>query len=550
MASVMITSELRRRFRAEENPDAIIYINNGVSIESKLPLNIDFDSIFASDRDEPPLELIIVPSASAGDGDQCRRSPAKKKKQPIANSSSSLDVVAGGDDLALISAHELKSAIERKVCTIASCGENLPDKGAKLKAQLRRLEDELELRKQNSKVLTGGARPLYVTPAPPCQGGFWRVRFGVMFWVKVWNKTGDQAINAYENEISYLNLYNKLKRKSVVQIPQSKRTKPALCSKQLSSSKPNKLSRSSGKYMSLDGFLARADSIGSLPKERLAGSFTMKDASETLNLNGSKNEKDLKQGQTVVLVDEEEPEHADAERKQEAEELSLRDDPESLEIFHSELKCLECGKCLTSTITNFYIRFLQEFPPQRSQPNFYFFNTYFYSKLQAAVAYKNSGKEAFFIKFRRWWKGVNIFQKAYVFLPINEDLLKNEWEYLSQGNAVLDIPISDRIWKHLPHTIDQKIVTAYVCRAEAMSSPRTPLILYQGRLMIAIVVLYYMERFVQAAPDRLKKQAFDDVLFKPREASSLRWRIKTMLQEEFRKAPREGNSMSQPLSLP
>jgi len=38
--------------------------------------------------------------------------------------------------------------------------------------------------------------------------------------------------------------------------------------------------------------------------------------------------------------------------------LSCREDPESLEIFHSELKCLEPGECLTSTIMNFYIRFV------------------------------------------------------------------------------------------------------------------------------------------------------------------------------------------------
>ncbi|KAK4763923.1 hypothetical protein SAY87_013361 [Trapa incisa] len=48
-----------------------------------------------------------------------------------------------------------------------------------------------------------------------------------------------------------------------------------------------------------------------------------------------------------------------------------------------------------------------------------FFNAYFYNKLQEAVLCKEIVKDASFTKFRRWWKGVNIFQKDYVFIPIN-----------------------------------------------------------------------------------------------------------------------------------
>lgn len=37
----------------------------------------------------------------------------------------------------------------------------------------------------------------------------------------------------------------------------------------------------------------------------------------------------------------------------------------------------------------------------------------FFSPMQA-------DREDLFLKFRRWWKGVNIFEKAYIFLPIHE----------------------------------------------------------------------------------------------------------------------------------
>ncbi|XP_072084508.1 ubiquitin-like-specific protease 1D [Arachis hypogaea] len=35
---------------------------------------------------------------------------------------------------------------------------------------------------------------------------------------------------------------------------------------------------------------------------------------------------------------------------------------------------------------------------------------------------EQSDRATFFVKFRRWWKGVNIFQKAYVLIPVHEDL--------------------------------------------------------------------------------------------------------------------------------
>ncbi|KAI9169957.1 hypothetical protein LWI28_020081 [Acer negundo] len=116
-----------------------------------------------------------------------------------------------------------------------------------------------------------------------------------------------------------------------------------------------------------------------------------------------------------------------------------------------------------------------------------------------AVSYKGVDKNSFFIKFRRWWKGVNIFHKAYVLIPIHEEsslelgdyfypkqgrirtnytsfgftglhssrsifnnirsFLKEEWNYLNEEVSPSDLPIADRIWKHLPRRIDERIIT-------------------------------------------------------------------------------------------
>ncbi|RYR18121.1 hypothetical protein Ahy_B03g062747 isoform D [Arachis hypogaea] len=100
------------------------------------------------------------------------------------------------------------------------------------------------------------------------------------------------------------------------------------------------------------------------------------------------------------------------------------DDPESVEICYSDIDCLAPESYLTSTIMNFYIRYLKQQASlaNRSLSEYHFFNTYFYKKLQEAVSVKQSDRATFFVKFRRWWKGVNIFQKTYVLIPVHEDL--------------------------------------------------------------------------------------------------------------------------------
>ena len=36
--------------------------------------------------------------------------------------------------------------------------------------------------------------------------------------------------------------------------------------------------------------------------------------------------------------------------------------------------------------------------------------------------------------------------------------MKAEWTYLAPEVAPLDLPIADKIWKHLPRRIDDKII--------------------------------------------------------------------------------------------
>ncbi|XP_022891486.1 ubiquitin-like-specific protease 1D [Olea europaea var. sylvestris] len=309
-------------------------------------------------------------------------------------------------------------------------------------------------------------------------------------------------------------------------------------------------------------------------------------------------------GKSIVLEDEEEPEVPEKARK--ADQVY---DPESVEFYCSDLECLAPQSYLSSDIMNYYIRlkvlvllhlkavclctwvvkrnkwgeakavnihlmicgsalrrYLQK--PASStdteRHKYHFFNTYFYEKLKQDVLRKNK-LETSFVKFRRWWKGINIFEKAYIFLPIHEDLhwslviicipdkedesgpillhldslkfhssksifnnirsfLIEEWKFLRQGESKSQCLIADKIWRKLSRRIDEKIIEV----------PQQ-----QNDYDCGLFVLYFMERFLEDAPERLKKKdltMFGRRWFKPQEASSLRRKIKILLKEEFKNA--------------
>lgn len=67
-----------------------------------------------------------------------------------------------------------------------------------------------------------------------------------------------------------------------------------------------------------------------------------------------------------------------------------RIDPESVEICCSDMDSLAPEAYLSSTIMNFYIRYLQKTKPHADVDEYHFFNTYFYQKLKEAVLSKSS----------------------------------------------------------------------------------------------------------------------------------------------------------------
>ncbi|KAH9708963.1 ubiquitin-like-specific protease 1D [Citrus sinensis] len=545
---------------------------------NKRKLNIDWEEVLPGRNDDVPAELIVKKSGPP--------TPAQKSV-PMS------DDPGSGEELdRQIPDQELGVRIARMKDTYSKVRHCLPDKGKKILATVTRLEKECERRR------LAGAVPVCLdidgcdkltqspssdasdcftqrTPSPQIQS---KSSFTSVFREKMEENRDCREANAFDKELSILAHCDRRKMRSDGDLSQRGRQKVRSSSRKWPFHKGDKSFNSNGSQkdrasLTCPSHQSGENSSSCLPKKK-----------ESFEVLPSKNPR-LRKEQNLVLLDEDESPVEDAseesegslhiETTEQADEFAecmidakiyypSRVDPESVEICYTDINHLAPAAYLTSPIMNFYIRYLQlqASPTNRAIRDCHFFNTYFYSKLKEAVSHKGGDKDSFFIKFRRWWKGVNIFQKSYVLIPIHEDVhwslviicipdkedesgpiilhldslklhcslsifsnirsfLKEEWNYLKQEVSPSDLPIAERIWQHLPRRIDDRII---------------PVPQQKNDYDCGLFVLFFMERFMEEAPERLKKKdlaMFGKRWFRPEEASGLRIKIRNLLKKQF-----------------
>ncbi|CAH9071231.1 unnamed protein product [Cuscuta europaea] len=513
-------------------------------------ITLNWEVLLPEREDESPPELVVTstaalkPQSTVMDEDECR------------------------DDLRKLSDEDLNVRIERMSRFISnSAVKNLGDGGEKLRLRINRLEDELERRKRelqhkdidqreehthnSAGVSTGFKQSAPSSSTPPSQSSF-ASRF-----TKNIETTGNH--NAFEKEMYTLN-------------PCANR---GACIRQISPRRRQERGLSSRKAHSLQlsnaGSKRSISSATSLSEGLFYGGVAKKNSSDVQCSDGPS----CKNGETVVLLDEEEQEAKQIDQLDLMDECTKdmklyypsRDDPDPIQLCYSDMDCLAPEVYLSSTMMNFYIRYLQQTRslPDNGRCNYHFFNTYFYSKLKEAMLKKNDRMSSF-VKLRRWWKGINLFEKAYIFLPIHESLhwslviicipdkedesgpiilhldslklhfsdpifintkrfLVEEWKILKDEGQCL--PIADNIWNMLPSRIEKEQIEVPQQKNDYDCGP---------------FVLFFIERFIDEVPERLKRKdlvMFGRKWFKPQEASKLRQRLKSLLAEEFKKAAKE-----------
>ncbi|KAK7250551.1 hypothetical protein RIF29_33058 [Crotalaria pallida] len=538
----------------------------------RAPLALDWNSLLNDGADSEAPEILIV--------------------KPSSNMASSWpDHMTDRD---------LFDSIRRKKQLLQASGKSLPDRGAKLRAMIKQQEEELARRQlrrhhqqqqqEEEEAVDVDRRPRQVDATSTTAVGMYndltqdnepppapsQSAFTSCFVKKMNDDTDCTAVNAFSEDLSHFKHCN---NQTILENGASRGRKrhrlpsrllPLRCASNLSKrarSKHDKSYRATsthsqqniGKYM-----------------------FRRNDASQAIQSDSLKSRK----GQPIILDDDDDddeetyvPEKIEEESKlreclKEAKiYYPTRDDPECVEVCYQDIDCLGPEGYLTSTIMNFYLLYLKQQASlaNRSLSDYHFFNTFFYKKLKEAVSSKRSDKETFFAKFRRWWRGVNIFKKPYILIPIHEDLhwsliiicipdkeddsgpiilhldslglhssksvfdnikcyLLEEKNYLDRECLSSDVPIAERIWKCLPRRIDTQSIVV----------PQQ-----KNEYDCGLFVLYFMERFIEEAPERLKKKDLDMFgkrWFKPEEASSLRVKIRKLLVAELQNSISESSS--------
>ncbi|KAJ3692461.1 hypothetical protein LUZ60_012811 [Juncus effusus] len=466
---------------------------------------------------------------------------------------------APGEIVTSLSQYELQEKIGRLKSMLSNpMTGSLPDKGEKLRLQARQCQEELDRRRRMQAALpekdgencdrlsqskcaesSGSVEDQSAKDSPSSFAKLFSKRFepklGVSSVLKNKSKLADKKDNDVSNE----------KKDKNVSVSNVKKDKDVLLLNEKNEKEKEKsVPPKNGTNISLKN---SQTSVSAQKRKRL---------SEIGDSTRSRSNKDKE----VVLLDEETT--PAQSKKDETDWVEARacypssEDPEMVELSCSDLKCLEPEEYLSSPVMNFYIMYLQRHlsPAGTQRSNCYFFNTYFYNKLEEAFSAKGKKNESF-LKLRRWWKGVNIFQKEYIFMPVYGDM---HWSLViicippdddNSGPIVLhldslvyhnSITIFDVInkflkeeWmcmdhntpnkrrKNLPRKIENKIVKV----------PQQ-----ENDYDCGLFVLYFMERFYEKAPERLRKKdlsMFGIRWFEKCNASGLRKRIKSLLLEVF-----------------
>ncbi|KAL3814377.1 hypothetical protein ACJIZ3_015645 [Penstemon smallii] len=99
-------------------------------------------------------------------------------------------------------------------------------------------------------------------------------------------------------------------------------------------------------------------------------------------------------------------------------------DPDAISISRTDVELLQPKTFINDTIIDFYNKFLLNKTNPVEQHRFHFFNTFFFRKLaeiDRVLSSTSEGGKAF-QRVRKWTRNVDLFEKDYIFIPVNFSL--------------------------------------------------------------------------------------------------------------------------------
>ncbi|XP_064986288.1 probable ubiquitin-like-specific protease 2B isoform X2 [Musa acuminata AAA Group] len=99
-------------------------------------------------------------------------------------------------------------------------------------------------------------------------------------------------------------------------------------------------------------------------------------------------------------------------------------DPDAVSISKRDVDLLQPETFINDNIIDFYIKYLKNKIQPDQKHRFHFFNSFFFRKLADLDKDRGCVSEgrAAFLRVRKWTRKVNIFEKDYIFIPVNFNL--------------------------------------------------------------------------------------------------------------------------------
>ncbi|XP_028802157.1 probable ubiquitin-like-specific protease 2B [Neltuma alba] len=99
-------------------------------------------------------------------------------------------------------------------------------------------------------------------------------------------------------------------------------------------------------------------------------------------------------------------------------------DPDAVSLSKRDVDLLQPDTFINDTIIDFYIKYLKNQIKDEEKHRFHFFNSFFFRKLADMDKNPSSASDgkAAFLRVRKWTRKVNLFEKDYIFIPVNFNL--------------------------------------------------------------------------------------------------------------------------------
>ncbi|CAI0401094.1 unnamed protein product [Linum tenue] len=223
-----------------------------------------------------------------------------------------------------------------------------------------------------------------------------------------------------------------------------------------------------------------------------------------------------------------------------------KDDPDAVLITTRDLELLQPATFINDTIIDFYVKYLVKTKIQPEDHNrFHFFNSFYFRKLADLDKDMTSVGEgrAAFQRVHKWTKKVTLFEKEYIFIPVNYSL---HWSLivichpgevvLSTGIAPLQICYLLEEWKARHQDIVDDVSSKFL----NMSFIELELPQQANSFDCGLFLLHYLELFIEDVPANFNpfdlskfsnfvSEALKKNWFPPDEASLKRIRIQKLI---------------------